>query len=381
MNFLIAPATFKDCLSADVVAELIKSALLQVLPALVIKTIPMADGGEGTVNSMIKAHDGSIQTAWVHDPLMRIIEARYGLINENHTAVIEMAAASGIELLQLKERNPMVTSTFGTGELIKAALDKGCRKIILGIGGSATNDGGVGALMALGVKFYNGQGDLLTRVGGNLSQIERFDASEIDSRIAKTELLVACDVNNPMTGTQGAAVIYSPQKGADQEMVSILDKHLQYFAALIRKQFGIDIEKVPGSGAAGGLGGGLLAFTGARLLPGFEIVRQTTNLDEHIKWADIIITGEGSIDSMTRFGKTPVGIALLAKQYKKPVIAIAGSLGENYAELYDYGFHAIYSIADGPINQEESIRRAPELIRNTIQNIVRTLVLGINSRK
>jgi glycerate kinase len=381
MKYLIAPATFKDCLNAGQVAKLIQDAIFQVLPSSVIKMIPMADGGEGTVDTIVNTEDGKIETAWVHDPLMRTVEARYGIIDNGNTAVIEMAAASGIELLLPEERNPMATSTFGTGELIKAALNKGCRKIILGIGGSATNDAGVGALVSLGVKFFDSQGKSLINIGGDLSQIDQFDVSEKDSRLSKIELLVACDVNNPMTGPIGASFIYAPQKGADQKMAGLLDQHLQHFAKLIYKQLKIDVENIPGSGAAGGLGGGLQAFAGAKLVPGFEIIRQITELDKHIQWADIIVTGEGRIDSMTRFGKTPAGIARIAQQYKKPVIAIAGSLGDNYQELYKYGFHAIYSIADGPITMEESIRRAPELIQSKVRSIVKQLEKEIGPDK
>jgi glycerate 2-kinase len=381
MNFLVAPATFKDCLSADKVAELMKEAILQVLPSSIVKMIPLADGGEGTVDALAKALDLKIQTTRVHDPLMRSIEAKFGIIDQGNMAVIEMASASGIERLQAKERNPMITSTYGTGELIKAALDKGCRKIILGIGGSATNDAGVGALMALGVKFYDRIGQMLVNVGGDLSQIDRVDISGIDTRLSTTELLVACDVSNPMTGPEGASIIYSPQKGATREMAALLDRHLQHFAALIKKQFGNDIDNISGSGAAGGLGGGLLPFTKAKLVPGFEIIRQIKELDKQLQWADIIITGEGRIDSMTRFGKSPAGIAMLAQSYHKTVIGIAGSLGEDYEELYHYGFSAIYSIADRPITLEESIRKAPELIQNTVQKIVKTLKPGIDLRK
>ena len=373
MNFLIAPASFKECLNANQIAKIIKDAILSVFPDAFIKVIPMADGGEGTVETLINAQNGTFKYIEVHDPLLRKTTARFGIINENKTAIIEMAAASGIELISKSERNPLITSTYGTGELITAALDLGCRKIILGIGGSATNDAGVGALMALGVRFYDKKDHLLKNIGGNLSLIHRFENSLLDSRLSESEIIIACDVNNPLTGTEGASLVYSPQKGADLKTARKLDDHLKYFAALIRQSKGIDIEGIPGAGAAGGLGGGLLAFTNCKLVPGFEIVKEITQLEKYIEWADIIFTGEGQIDFMTKFGKTPAGIARIAKKYNKPVIAIAGSLGENYQELYEDGFKAIYPINDNPITIEESIRRAPELIYTTVVNIANTI--------
>lgn len=373
MKFLIAPSNLKDCLPAKDVAGIIENSIQKVLPYAEIKTIPMADGGEGTVEAIVDALKGTYHNAIVSDPFMRPVEAIFGLVDENKTAILEMAAASGIQLLKLDERNPLRTNTFGTGELIKAALNKGCKKIILGVGGSSTNDAGVGALMALGIKFYNSKGDLLSNIGGKLTQINYFDTSEIDQRLTATELQIACDVVNPMTGPDGASLVFSHQKGADKAMSEFLELNLQHFAMLINKQIGININEYNGSGAAGGLGGGLMAFTNARLISGFEIIRDITKLEDQIKWADIIITGEGKIDNTTKFGKTPAGIARLAKQLGKPVIAIAGILGKDHEELLKEGFTSIHCISDGTLEIEESIKRAPELIENTMKNILRNI--------
>lgn len=380
MKILIAPDSFKDCLSAKEVSDCIKDAVLKVLPGAEVFCVPMADGGEGTVNTITDVLGGKLYKKEVNDPLLRPISAQFGIIDKDKTAIIEMAAASGIELLKGHERNPFITSTYGTGELIIEALNRGCKKIILGIGGSATNDAGVGALMALGVKFYGSEGLISNKIGADLIKIDKIDILEIDKRITSTEILIACDVKNLMTGEKGASYIYAPQKGANEIIVEKLDKNLLHFAMLIKNQFGIDVNQIPGSGAAGGLGGGLASLAGAKLSSGFEIIFEITQLEQHIRWADLIITGEGKIDSMTLYGKTPIGIAHVATGYNKPVIAIAGSLGYGYQELYEHGFSSIHSIIDSPMTLESAIKNAPELIFNTVTSVLRAIITGRNFR-
>lgn len=375
MKILIAPDSFKDCLSAIKVGEYLKKGISKASPAYEIRIVPMADGGEGTVDSLIDATNGKKISCMVKDPLLRKTEACYGISGDKVTAIIEMASASGIELLNSEQRNPWITTTFGTGELIKDALDKGCRRFICGIGGSATNDGGVGMAMALGVKFLDSDGNEIGFGGGELSNIEKIDLSAIDSRIAESEFIIACDVNNPLTGKQGASYIYGPQKGADEAMVEKLDNNLKHLAGKIKEYLKIDLENVPGSGAAGGLGGGFLAFLNGKLQKGVEIVTEETKLEEHCRWADFVITGEGKIDGQTKFGKTPQGVANMAAQYNVPVIGVAGTLGKGYQELFHSGFDVVLSIVDKPMNLIDALKGAPELLENTGYTIGKMLIL------
>lgn len=365
MKILIAVDSFKDCLSSLKVGKFLEQGILQSFPEAKIHKIPMADGGEGTVEALVSATNGQFISCEVHDPLMRKIQAQYGVAGDGITCIIEMASASGLELLSSEERNPWVTTSFGTGELILHALNSGFRRFILGIGGSATNDAGAGMAMALGAKFYDTDGNLIGFGGGELAKIIRCDFSSLDSRIQESEFLVACDVTNPLTGSNGASIVYGPQKGANAEMVIELDNALIHFSRVISDRMGINIETIPGAGAAGGLGGGMVVFLNARLQSGFEIVKHETNLESHCKWADIVITGEGRIDFQTNFGKTPQGVAYTARQYNKKVIAVAGTLGDNYQELYNKGFHLILSIVEKPCTIHEAISNAPQLLVNT----------------
>lgn len=375
MKILIAPDSFKDSLSAKKVAEAIRRGILPELSEAEIKILPMADGGEGTVEALVDATQGKIIDVFVEDALRRRIKAKYGLLGDGQTAIIEMAAASGIELLKPEERNPWKTTTIGTGQLIRNALDKGCRRIIIGIGGSATNDGGVGMSIALGAKFIDNSGNEKGIGGGELSEIVNIDLSGLDKRINQTEFLVACDVSNPLTGVKGASCVYAPQKGADKEMVDKLDKNLKHLAKIINDQLKKDIEDIPGAGAAGGLGAGLMAFLDAKLLKGFEIVRHETKLDSSVDWADLVITGEGKVDVQTQYGKTPMGVTGVAKKYNKPVIAIAGTLGEGYQELYPLGFDAIFSIIDKPMELREALINASYLIERCARSAIRLYLL------
>jgi glycerate kinase len=373
MKILIAPDSFKDCLTASKVAEYLSLGLQKSSSEFTIKCLPMADGGEGTVDAIVGASGGNYIFSKVHDPLNREITAKYGVTGEGNTAVIEMAAASGLELLAVQERNPWDTLTFGTGELMLDALNKGFRRIIIGIGGSATNDGGTGMASALGVKFYNNKNNLIIPTGGSIADLDRIDLSGIDKRLQDTEIVVATDVKNPLTGQEGASYMYARQKGATEKMIKKLDSNLKRLAAVIRKDIGIEVENIPGSGAAGGLGAGLLAFCNATLLPGFEIVKNETQLEKYCNWADVIITGEGKIDAQTQYGKTPFGIATLAKKFDKKIIAVSGTLGEGYEELYTKGFDVILSISEKPLSLEESISQAPVLLENTGFLIGKTL--------
>lgn len=375
MNILIAPDSFKDCLSSKKVALNIEKGIRRIIPEANIKILPMADGGEGTVEALVDATGGEIIEVEVHDPLMRKIKSFFGILGDKKTAVIEMAAASGIELLGEDERNPWITTTYGTGELIRHALDKGCEKIVIGIGGSATNDAGVGMAQALGAKFLDSQGKQTGYGGGMLNKISEIDLTRMDNRIKGIQILVACDVDNPLYGSEGAAFVYSAQKGADKEMVKKLDENLRHFANKIQEVLNIDIQNVKGSGAAGGLGAGLKVFLNAQLKPGFEIIKDIVKLEKEIEKADIVITGEGKIDYQTQFGKTPFGVAQAAVKYKKPVIAIAGALGERFEELYSKGFGYIVPVVDKPMDMEHAMKNADILIQNAAERTLRLIQL------
>lgn len=372
VKILIVPDKFKGSLSAFEVANNIEKGILKVLPEAFIEKIPIADGGEGTVKSLVDATGGNIIKVNVKDPLFRDIESFYGILGDGKTAVIEMAAASGLYLLKDYERNPMITTTYGTGQLIKDALDRGCRKFIIAIGGSATNDGGAGMAEALGVKFYDKYGREIGLGGGELSKINSIDVSNFDDRIAKCEFVAACDVENPLIGENGASRVYGPQKGATKEAVEILDKNLEYYGKFLEKYFNKKIIDVPGSGAAGGLGAGLIAFLNAQLKSGIEITIETLKIEEKIKEAEIVISGEGKIDFQTAFGKTISGIAKLCQKYNKPLIAIAGTV-EEVDKLYDIGVSSAFSIIEKPMSLEDAMKDAPILLQKSAENIFRLI--------
>jgi glycerate kinase len=340
--------------------------------------MPLADGGEGTVSSLVDATGGTMVWLKVHDPLMREIDSFIGILGDGITAVIEMASASGLALLRPGERDPWITTTYGTGELIKYALDKGCRKIIVGVGGSATNDGGMGAAAALGVRFLDENGRDLPPGGGSIGRLAEIDLTGLDTRISACPIYVACDVTNPLTGIEGASLVYGPQKGADAAMAERLDINLNHYARHIKKYLGKDIEHIPGSGAAGGLSAGLIAITDASIRPGFELVSEITDLAKWVNWADLIITGEGKIDVQTPFGKTVFGVVTLSKNCGKPVIAIAGSLGEGYEIMIEKGIHCMVPITDKPMSLAESMKDAGTLIEDTAERIFRLLQIGVD---
>ncbi|AEM78960.1 glycerate kinase [Thermoanaerobacter wiegelii] len=372
MKILIAPDKFRGSLSAFEVADSIEKGILKVFPKAVIEKVPMADGGEGTVESLVDATGGKIIKTNVKDPLFRDIESFYGILGDGKTAVIEMAAASGLYLLKDYERNPMITTTYGTGQLVKDALDRGCRKFIIAIGGSATNDGGAGMAMVLGVRFYDEDGREIGLGGGELSKIYSIDILNLDERLKECEFIVACDVANPLIGENGASRVYGPQKGATKEMVEVLEKNLEHYGKLLEKYFSKKIIDVPGSGAAGGLGAGLMAFLNAQLKSGIEIIIEALKLEEKVKEADIVISGEGKVDFQTAFGKTISGIAKLCKKHNKPLIVIAGTV-EDIEKLYEIGVSSVFSIMEKPMSLEDAIKNAPTLLEKSVERIFRLI--------
>ena len=357
-RILIAPDSFKESLSAVKVAFFLKKGLENSGKDFEYDLAPVSDGGEGFMKAMVSGTNGYFKAFTVNDALMRPVEAEIGFSRDGKTAFIEMASASGIERLILKQRNPLVTSTYGTGELIRHAIESGCLKIILGIGGSATNDGGAGMAQALGIGLLDAENNPIGPGGGNLNQLASIHTDGLLFRLP--EIIVACDVSNPLTGPKGASAVYGPQKGATPAIVDILDRNLKHFAVIIKNQLGIEIDNIPGAGAAGGLGAGLMAFTGASLKNGFQILAETIQLEKRISQADIIITGEGCMDSQTLHGKAPFGVAQLARKYKKPVFGVAGTLGNGYQELYMHGFDILISILHKPATLYDSIENASE---------------------
>jgi glycerate 2-kinase len=373
MKFVLAPDSFKESMSAKKAALAMEKGIKSVFPNAECVIVPMADGGEGTVESLVSMSNGELIKTEVTGPLGEQVAAEYGLINEGQTAVIEMASASGLELLKPEDRNPLLTTTYGTGQLIKHALDKGVRRLLIGIGGSATNDGGAGMLQALGVSLKDEKGEELPFGGGALSRLHSIDISGMDERIGSVRMDVTCDVTNPLTGEAGASAIFGPQKGATLEIVSILDQNLAHFAEVTKKQLGKDYAHVEGAGAAGGLGWGLMAFLQARLKKGIDLVIEYTGLEEIVKGADFVFTGEGSIDGQTLFGKTPYGVALVASKYSVPVIAFAGRIGNGVEALYENGFTAIIGILKGVTTLEEALASGESNLASAAENICRVL--------
>lgn len=376
MKIVIAPQGFKGNLSALQVARAIVSGIKRVLPDAVTTIKPMADGGEGTVPALVDATGGKIMTKEVTDPLGGRVTAHWGLLSDKVTGVIEMAAASGLPLVPPEKRNPLVTTTYGTGELILAALESGCRKLIIGIGGSATNDGGAGMAQALGAKLVDSKGAALPFGGAALANLERIDVTTLDARLADCEVLIASDVTNPLCGAQGASAVYGPQKGATPQMVAQLDAALAHYADVIQRDLGVEVKNVPGAGAAGGLGAGLIAFLKAKVIPGIDVVIQASGLVESLKDADLVFTAEGKIDSQTAYGKVPTGVAKKAKEFGLPVIAIAGEVADDYRVVYQHGIDAVLSIAPGPISLSQSMAEAERLVTDTAERAIRLFLCG-----
>jgi len=373
MNILVAPDSFKDSLSASEVSRIIYEAISAVIPSASIRQIPISDGGEGLLEALLTPLQGTLVSVSVKDPLHRTIEASYGLVDQGKTAIIEMATASGLELLSIEERNPLITSTYGTGELIKNALDKGCTKIIIGLGGSATNDGGIGMIKALGGLFLDQYNQEIPDGGAALSTLHSIDLSGLDKRLQQVAIVCACDVDNPLTGPSGASYVYAKQKGASDNMLAVLDSNLSNYATVIKATLNKDLEHISGTGAAGGTAMGLLAFLDATLTPGIALITELLHLEKHIKEAQLVVTGEGKIDIQTLHGKTIMGIASLAKKHSIPVLVFTGSIGHGISEIYDQGVTAIFSIVSEPMSLETAIKNASELLKTSVTNVFTSL--------
>jgi glycerate kinase len=371
MKVVIAPDSFKDSLSAQGVADAIALGLAEVWPDAQLIKCPMADGGEGTVESVLAACNGQLRHADVRGPLGATVNAAWGWLPHSHTAIIEMAEASGLQLVPLNQRDACISSTFGTGQLIRAALDAGAQRVILAIGGSATNDGGAGAMQALGVKLLDAQGKALEPGGSALQHLACIDLVDTDPRLAKVRFDIAADVDNPLCGPHGASAIFGPQKGATPEQVQQLDHALDHFAGLCAKALHKDVRDEPGSGAAGGLGFAAKAFLNAQFQPGVEVVAELVGLAEAVKNADLVITGEGRFDAQTLRGKTPFGVARIARQHDVPVIVIAGTLGDGYQAMYQHGVAAAFALPSGPMTLAQACADAPQLLRARAADIAR----------
>jgi len=375
LTFVLAPDSFKESMSAPQACQAMQRGIQNVIPDAHIIHVPMADGGEGTVDALISSLKGESIACEVTGPLSeQRIQTYWGLVDASQTAVIEMAKANGIHLLKPSQRNPMLTSTYGTGEMIKQALDLDVKKIIIGLGGSITNDAGAGMAQALGVRFLNYKSESIQVCGGNLDLVKSMDLSELDPRLADTEIIIASDVNNPLCGPNGASNIFGPQKGATPEMVKQLDQNLGHFADVVAGQIGCDYRHVAGAGAAGGLGFGLMAFTAASIRSGVELMIEQVQLNEKIAQADYVLTGEGKIDSQTSLGKTPFGVAQLARQFNKPVIAFAGLIGEGIEDLFESGFSQIIGINPPDCPLEEALKNAEMNLEKAVAEIVKNLL-------
>lgn len=376
MKIVIAPDSYKESLSALDVATAIETGFREIYPHAEYVKVPVADGGEGTVEAMVAATQGHIVQVSVTGPLGESVNAFYGLSGDMRCAYIEMAAASGLESVPPTRRNPLLTTSWGTGELIRHALDAGVSQIIIGIGGSATNDGGAGMAQALGAKLLSAGQQQIAPGGGALETLARIDLSELDPRLADCRIDVACDVTNPLTGPQGASAVFGPQKGATAAMIERLDRGLQHFAQIIDRDLDIDVLSLEGGGAAGGMGAALYAFCGANLRPGIEIVTDALGLADLVADADLVITGEGRIDSQTIHGKVPVGVAKVAKRFNVPVIGIAGSLTADVGVVHQHGLDAVFSVLYSVCTLDEALANAAANVRMTARNVAAVLEMG-----
>ena len=374
MKIIVSPDSFKGSCSAIEVADSIEKAIHSVDSTIEVVKMPVADGGEGTIDAITSCVPATIYELEVCDPMGKNAMAKYAVIENGETAVIEMAQASGLPMVPVDERNPLLATTYGTGQLMKDALDKGVKKMIIGIGGSATNDGGAGMLMALGASFKNTDGEELALGGGALADLAEIDLTEFDTRIFDAEITVACDVTNPLTGENGASYVYGPQKGATPEMVKELDSALAHFAKLSAKGFGEDYSTYPGTGAAGGLGFALIAYCKAKFAAGIDIVLNVSGFEKELQDADLVITGEGRIDGQSVQGKVLYGIGTRAKEKGVPVIAIGGAVRSDSEALLEHGITAMFSIANGPMTLDYAMENGLELITQVTKNIIRVFI-------
>ncbi len=373
MLVVVAPDSYKGSVSAIEVANAMERGVNRVFAEAQVRKIPIADGGEGTVEALVASTGGALRSVEVSGPLGDPVRACWGVLGDGRTAVIEIAAASGLSLVARERLDPRHASSYGTGELIRAALDAGLRRIIIGIGGSATNDGGTGMARALGVRFLDAAGRELTPGGAALANLATLDLQDLDRRLADSELIVACDVDNPLCGPRGASAVFGPQKGATPEMVAELDAALARFAAVAQHSTGRDVAAQPGAGAAGGLGAGLLFFTPAHLRPGVGLVLETVGFADIVRTADFVITGEGRTDFQTAFGKAPVGVARVAKTFGAPVFCLSGGLGQGADDVLAQGIDAVMSICDRPLTLDECMRDGSVLISNAAERLCRII--------
>lgn len=376
LNVVVAPDSFKGSLSSSDACLAIERGIVRVFPNARIRKVPMADGGEGTVEAVLTAVGGEWRHVEVMGPLQQGVTASYGVLRDGVTAVIEMAAASGLTLVPEEQRNPLRTTTFGTGQLILHAIENGCTRILIGLGGSATNDGGMGMAQALGVEFLDAEGKPLGLGGDQLERIAAVNLSHMDDRLKQTEVLICCDVTNPLCGLNGASFVYGPQKGATPKIAARLDQGLEHYAMKIFHSTGKKIKDLPGAGAAGGMGAALMAFCEAKLRPGFQLLSELAGLDESVRKADLVITGEGKTDGQTVFGKVPAGIGNLAKRHGKPAICVSGSITPQADALYEQGITALFSTVSGPMPLEDAMLRAEELLANAAENVMRVWRYG-----
>ena len=380
MKIVIAPDSYKGSIYASDAARAMEVGVRRVLPDAEVVLVPVADGGDGTLETLVETSGGRIITSDVTGPLGEPVSAQWGAMGDGVTAVAEMARTSGLALVRLEDRDPLNATTYGLGEVILEALDAGFRRFILGIGGSATNDAGAGMAQALGVRLLDAGGAELPPGGAALARLASVDASGLDPRAADADFDVACDVNNPLTGPEGASAVYGPQKGATPEMVEQLDAALANFAEVVKRDLGADVDGVPGSGAAGGLGGGIMAFLEGRLRPGVDIVLDTVDLASRLDGADLIITGEGCMDFQTVYNKAPIGVARLAGEQNIPVIGVSGSLGDGFTDVHEYGIAAAVAITHAPMTLDEATDRVAELIASATEQALRLVRVGASGR-
>ncbi|CAM3849759.1 glycerate kinase [Vreelandella rituensis] len=371
MNILLCPDSYKDALSAQAATAAMARGVLRADPDATVVSCPLADGGEGSLEALIAATSAQRRSTTVQDALGRPIEAAWGWLAEQHTAYIELAEANGLQHLAPQERNAGHTSSFGTGELIRAALDQGAKRLLLLLGGSATNDAGAGMLSALGARLLDAQGQPLPAGGKALAHLASLDITQLDPRLLQLSIEAAVDVDNPLLGERGASVVFGPQKGATAQDVVILDQSLGHFAAISAETLGEDYRELAGAGAAGGMGFAAHAFLRAKLRPGIEMIMAQTHFTEHLSRADLVITGEGRLDGQSLSGKTPIGVARLARKHAKPVVVLAGSLGDNWHACLKEGVTAAFALADGPMSLEQALRHTPELLADRCENVIR----------
>ena len=374
---VVAPQGFKESLTGMEIAEAMSIGVKRVWPEAETVLIPVADGGDGTLQALVDSSGGEVRTAIVQDAIGRDIEAAWGALGNGTTAVIEVANAVGLARLTTDERDVRNASTFGVGQLFTEALDAGFTDFIIGVGGSATNDAGAGMIQAMGGKLTDKNGSEIGRGGIALSELANIDVSGLDPRMAGVNVLVACDVNNPLTGNHGASAIFGPQKGATPEDVKELDAALGHFAEIIAKDLHTDVAEIPGAGASGGLGAGLMGFFDARLRLGADIVLEALNIEDHLKDAELVIVGEGQFDRSTVFNKSPVAVAQRAKRYGTPVIGIAGSLGAGFSEVHEHGIDAVFSLVSRPMSLKAAMEDTKRLVAIATEEACRAIALSI----